>query len=302
MKILYLCSKIYWDTKMSRVRFQSMNSIGKHPNIDLVNSGPGWPGYKNVPQIVKEHAPDLVIWYKPLKMEGFNNITVPTCLRYNEMWDIEWTTKEIKESKTTFVVCHHQNDIKNYSHFPNILFHNPHCAEKMVFKNYGLKKEYDILFAGVLSDSIYPFRGRLKRVAERLPGIKFKLLRHPGYRIPSVDEQVVNYAKELNKAKVVITCTSKYKYALAKFSEIPMCHSLLCADIPDENHDWYEKWMWKINDKMSDQELANILLEMVNNNEKRISLIERGVSANMSNRTQEDYATRFYDICRDRQL
>ena len=45
----------------------------------------------------------------------------------------------------------------------------------------------------------------------------------------------INYAKIINQSKICISCTSKYKYRLGKYIEIPMCSSVICGDIPYED-------------------------------------------------------------------
>jgi spore maturation protein CgeB len=47
----------------------------------------------------------------------------------------------------------------------------------------------------------------------------------------------IDYAKELNKAKISIACTSKYHYTIAKIFEIPACNSVLLCDYTSEMKD-----------------------------------------------------------------
>jgi len=300
MKILYLCNKQFWDHKMSRVRFHSIDAIGRHQDVELIKSGQGWPDFKNALIDVKKYKPDIVVWYKPLDIPGYDQITVPKCLRYNEMWNVKWTTEEIQKSKSNLIICHHKNDIGQYKHVKSAKFyHNPHCAEKEIFKDYGLKKEYDILITGALSQGHYPFRARFVRIVKNyLSDFNFKILRHPGYIINNINEQAINYAREINKSYISLTCSSKHRYALAKYVEIPMSNSLLCADIPNENQEWYRNWILEINNSMSDEEIANKIREYLVDKKLTEKLVNRGVVENIKNRTQEIYADRFVEIVR----
>ena len=81
---------------MSRVRFHGMEAI--HHLTDLTWWGPGWEGYDNSHYVQEnidmlEEKPDLIITYKPLEMLGMKDVDIPVCLRYNEAYDWEWTTK-----------------------------------------------------------------------------------------------------------------------------------------------------------------------------------------------------------------
>lgn len=301
MKILYLCSKDHWDHKMSRVRFHGMDAIGRHPEVELTKSGPGWEGFVNCKQAQDKYNPDLIVWYKPLDMPGYEGVTVPTCLRYNEMWDINWTTNEILKSKSKLIICHHENDINNYGSVNGPVFkHIPHCAEKMVFKDYCIDKNIDIQLIGLLNPAMYPLRSRLKNIVETRMvlkyGTKFRMMPHAGGRVDNVGAQVINYAQQLNRAKINITCSSKYRYALAKYSEVPLCKSLLAADIPRENMNWYAKWMCVIDKDSTDEQIVDLLLLHLEDDVLRENKVLMGYEENRRHRTQENYADQFISI------
>lgn len=301
MKILYLCSKEYWNHKMSRVRFHAVDAIGRHPDIDLIKSGPGWEGFTDCKSEQDKHNPDLILWYKPLNIPGYESVTVPTCLRYNEMWDITWTTEEIVKSKSKIIICHHNNDIKNFNHIKSAkLFHNPHCAEKTIFKEYSSTKDIDIQIIGVISPEFYPLRSRFKNIIETkmvpVSNPVYRLLPHPGYHIEDVNAQVMNYARQLSRAKINITCSSRYKYALAKYPEAPLCKSLLIADKPDENNSWYDKWLVSISPSDSDDKIIEVINTYLKNDSLREEKIKIGYEENLRLRTQENYAENFVNI------
>lgn len=303
MKILHLCSRYLWEHKMSRVRFHSINAIGRHPEVELIKSGPGWEDFENCKQVQDKYNPDIIVWYKPMEMLGFEQVTTLTCLRYNEMWDIKFTSDEILMTKTKIVICHHKNDIKNYNHIKSAKFvHNPHCAEKNIFKDYCMPKDIDIQLIGVISPEFYPLRSKLHNIIITKMisnGIKYRILPHPGYRIDNVDDQVINYARQLNRAKINLTCSSKYKYALAKYSEVPLCKSLLIADMPNENKDWYNKWLITVSMSDSDSKIIEILNNYLINNSMRKEKIDIGFNENIRFRSQENYAEKFIKIVKD---
>src|SRR4030042_4280774 len=300
IKILYLCDKKYWDHKMSRVRFHSIDAIAGHSEVNLIKSGPGWDDFIDAKQIVDKYSPDIIVWYKPLDIPKFDKIeNIPRCLRYNEMWNIKWTTEEIEKSGSNLIICHHNNDIIKYQHIKTAkFFNNPHCANRQIFRDYGLMKEYDVLLMGSLSAVHYPLRARfLKIIRENIPtNFNCKILRHPGWTINNVDEQVIQYAMELNKARIVLACSSKYKYALSKYVEVPLCNSLLCGDIPDENQEWYKSWMLEVNNDMSDEEITQKITDYLIDDRKRNILVQKVFLENRNLRTQECYANRFVEI------
>ena len=117
MKILYLVNKKTYDTKMSRVRFHGIRALEKIASVRYW--GLNWPNYnenltvqQNLDNIQDKF--DLCIVYKPLELKNFKDINIPKCIRYNEMYNINWTLKEIKESGSQLVICHHLNDYEQY--------------------------------------------------------------------------------------------------------------------------------------------------------------------------------------------
>ena len=69
MKVLYLCNKNYYLTKMSRVRFHSMKAIEKV--TDFKWSGPNWENFnneltvqENINNLYKgQEKPDVVVGF-----------------------------------------------------------------------------------------------------------------------------------------------------------------------------------------------------------------------------------------------
>jgi len=304
MKILYLCDKYQYDTKMSRIRFQSIEAISKI--CDLKYSGKGWNNYnesksvqENIDCLYGKQHPDIVVAYKPLDLIDFKNIKSAKCIRYNEMWDIKWTTKEIIESGAGLVICHHLNDMSNYRHLKNVKLVNiSHCAEQTIYKDYGLPKVTDVLLTGAISRH-YPFRSRLrdiiiKKLANK---VRCKILNHPGSDLTKVHGVVLeNYAKEINQSKITLTCSSLYKYRLGKYIEIPMSASLLGADLPAEDHSFFKQFMLVLDPNDSDENITNRIIEHVNDNNKRNEMIKKGIELNKFY-TQERYADRFLNVC-----
>ena len=77
MKILFLCNKKTYTSKMSRVRFHSIHAIGKHPEVDLMITGPGFAGFPGCEGVDKKYNPDLVLLDIILpKMDGYKILSI----------------------------------------------------------------------------------------------------------------------------------------------------------------------------------------------------------------------------------
>ncbi len=308
MRILFLCSKKIYTSKMSRVRFHGIGAIGRHPDVILKIDGPGWDGFMDAEISEQKFKPDLVIWYKPLDIPGYDKVKTPKCIRYNEMWDPRWTEKEIVESRSELVICHHFNDIPRYVDILDPkqykLVHNPHCGETNIFKDYNQEKTVDVLLVGVLSKNVYPLRERAyNKIAKhiRSNGFTFQRHKHPGYKLKgleSINKQVKEYAKAINRAKIVITDASTYKYALAKYVEIPLCNTAIAGNIPHENQAWFRKFLIELNNDKPAKNLADKVCAYLTSGEWK-KLAKIGHNENLKYRTQEDYARRFINIAND---
>ena len=290
------------------MRFHNIDAIKRYPGINLKKTGPGWPGFKNAEQAENDFGPDLVIWYKPLSIPRYTKVKAPKCIQYNECWNVNATKSEIKTSDSKLVICHHLNDIPRFIDKISTdykLVHNPHCAEIEIFKDRGHKKRVDVLITGRLSAGCYPLRQKLATKVKnklRSKGYKCELYSHPGYRMKSYDDikkQNIRYAKAINEAWIVGSDASDYKYALAKYSEIPMCGAALAGDIPKENQSWYRKWMIELNKEDSADKIADVLIDRLSDKEALRKLIDKGIEENMKYRKQEDYAKRFVNIATD---
>lgn len=293
MKILYLCSRRYWLHKMSRVRFHAINAIGRNPGVDLVKDGPGFPGFVDASVSIAAHNPDAIIWYKPMSIPGVEKIesNAPKVICYNEMHDEEVTSSEIIKSKTDIVICHLGNYVEKYRlKIPGASFHViPHCADASIFYDRGLLRTIDILLIGATSEKIYPLRKRFENILKNImSGYNCKILKHPGYRVTNVNSQVLKYAEEISSAKVVVSCSSVYKYALAKYIEVGRCATCLVADIPFDRPEWYREWVCEINAKDIASKIAKKLCYLIDTG----SWKKRGEIAFdfCNDQTQEKYA------------
>ena len=277
-RIVYICNMEYFIKKMSRVRFWAIIELAKHPNIAMFFIGKGWPNFiqtKSIERQINIFNPNFLIWYKPLEYY-FKNIPIPTCIRYNEMWDEEWTKKEIDKSNSNLIICHHKNDWEKYvelyknEEYKKKFVYIPHHANPDIFYNQYLEKDIDILIAGVIKEKNYPLKYRLTELFKKnLKNYRLHILEHPGYVLEDAytDKIQKEFAYYINRSKIVIACTSSYNYRLGKYVEIPMCGGVIAGDIPYEDQDNFRKFVIEINMNMTDKEILEIITTSLNNHE-----------------------------------
>jgi len=295
---------------MSRVRYHSIEAIGKI--CELKWSGTNWENYDNSLTVqdnidilyAGKEKPDVVIAYKPLELNEFSKVKQTKCIRYNEMYDIKWTRKEIDESGADIVLCHHLNDMRQYEEIykdSDIKFINvPHSAEQTVFKDYGLKKQIDLLLVGSiyyksLLGSHYPLRARMVDILRKING-KYEcgIYPHPGgvHYDAHTNKYAIEFAKAINSAKICITCSGAPKSRFGKYIEIPMCGTAIAADMPGEQQEDFSKFLIEIDMSMSDDHIIDKLSFYLKNDEERLKKVKEGLKY-ASQYTHEEYAKRF---------
>lgn len=296
--ILFVSDANYLLKKMSRVRFWAIEELSKYSNVKLNIMGPGFLNFdptKTLQQNILDLNVkfDLVIWYKPLD-PSYNfdpNTTLPfkTCLRYNEMWDEEWTTKEINQSKTDIIICHHFNDYLRYKNeiYKNDknkqFYYNPHHAHPEIFKPLNVTKEYDILLSGVSKEKHYPLKYRLFNLINKYKKTtlsKYKIFTHthPGYNNETSFQNInqIKYNEVINKSKLCIGCTSRYNYRLGKYVEIPMSGSVILGDLPYES-DEFKDFVIEVNIQMTDEEILNKIINTLDDPKLIETNIKKGL-------------------------
>jgi glycosyltransferase involved in cell wall biosynthesis len=283
--ILYVCDAQYLQRKMSRVRFWAIESLGKHKDVNLLLTGPGFLNFNNDNTLQQNilnfniHF-DRVIWYKPLnenyRFDKDAKLPFKTCLRYNEMWDVEWTRREIDESRTDVIICHHKNDYLRYKDLyktdPRREFiYLPHFADPDIFKPLHTPKDIDILISGVIKETHYPLKNRLyhlimKYKTTALNKYTIHVHTHPTYVNELSFENVnqINYNQIINRSKLCIACTSKHQYRLGKYVEIPMAGSVIVGDLPFEDEQ-FKQFVVEVNLSMTDEEIINIIRRTLEN-------------------------------------
>jgi len=283
--ILYVCDINYIKKKMSRVRFWAIECLEKHPDVRLIYTGPGFANFttnKSLQQNILDLSLnfDLIIWYKPLN-DNYNydkSVKLPytTCIRYNEMWDIDWTTYEIDTTDSDIIICHHKNDYleyyKRYEHTRKKIIYIPHPSNPDIFKPLNKPKDIDILVSGITKEKHYPLKFRLSNLLKKHQNDFFNnytihFHEHPSYDINNSFKNIAqkSYNEIINRSKLCVACTSKYNYRLGKYVEIPMAGSVIIGDLPYED-ERFKEFVVEVNNTMSDDHILKTIKNALDNN------------------------------------
>ena len=296
--VLFVCDVKYLIYKMSRVRFWAIEELSKNKNINLDLLGPGFTHFDNKKTlqqniIDQKKNYDIVIWYKPLDA-NYNfcyktALPFKTMLRYNEMWDFEFTSTEIEKTKTDIIICHHKNDYEKYAlyykdDFKKTFYYNPHHANSEIFKPLDIKKEYDIMISGICKKKHYPLKYRLLEIIKKyksteLKDYKIYIHGHPGYKhndsFKSLNQK--KYNEIVNKSTLCLACTSRHQYRLGKYVEIPMAGSVIVGDIPYEDKENFREFVVEVNIEDSELFIINKIKSVLLDKKELKNKIQKGI-------------------------
>lgn len=273
MRVLFLCSRVHCNQKMSRGRFLYMEAIGKLCPLDTW--GNDHPDYDKTISVSKNLAKrpfkyDVVIAYKPENHIEFSEVDAIRVTDINEMFDVKKMTENFEKMRFHLAICHHANEMMRYVDlFPETRFvHVPHCSDPNIFHDYGGKKNLDVLVIGRLSSKHYPLRTRM--ATEVVPalvkmGFKAEVWTHPGYNIENANNnaKAVAYAKRIAESRIALFCSGVTKTRFAKYNEAVFCGTAIMADIPDEDQDFFREFVIEVTvDMPTDKIVAKVIASL----------------------------------------
>lgn len=303
LKIAYLVPKNLYETKMSRgARFMAVEAVGDLPDAEMIITGVGWPDWDDSRSVTWNlteigFVADVIWAYKPDDLIEAHLYPALRVLSYNETWPDRpgFAREEVRAFSAGLVIHHHQDGYLDLQGANALTHHIPHAASQSAFTGQPeALRLIPAILTGVISDEIYPVRGKMKRAVEsgKIPGT---VVRHPGYRLRSAsacDEQYRAYGRVLQTAKISLCCTSKYRYALAKLFESAMAGCVVATDMPDDSgfRETLGGLIIEIDRKWSEEEIADCINDHLANPG---DLRDRGIATRecaLQNFTLEHYA------------
>nr|QRZ20116.1 glycosyltransferase family 1 protein [Virgibacillus sp. AGTR] len=185
-----------------------------------------------------ETRPDFILLLNDIdrhmspKIKGLAHIDIPTGLFVNDVHRfISLRRNFINKNNIDYLFSVIRDKFLTlYPEFQDKMEWFPHFVNIDVCKDYKLKKDFNLLLMGAVSDT-YPLRQKIIKTYEG--NADFIYYRHPGYQSFRGKEQEKmieqNYAKELNRSKLFFTCPSRHNYPVLKYFEALACKTLLLA-------------------------------------------------------------------------
>ncbi|WP_186576733.1 glycosyltransferase [Aquibacillus kalidii] len=263
-------------------------------NIDLTV----WRKSGHIQYILKQidKKPDFILLLNDMDrnmtpmIKGLGNIDIPTGLFVNDVHRFVKLRKNyIEKNKINFLFSVTRDQfIEIYPEYKERIEWFPHFVHTNIFKDYGMAKDINLLMMGAIND-YYPFRQKLLKAYEG--DSNFTYHGHPGYRNFSKEEEEQlyigeQYAREINRAKIMFTCPSKLNYPVLKYFEALACKTLLLAPTFKELEDlgFIPNFHFIPVDEVNVKEKAAYYLE---NEKERERIAEQGYHFIRQNHTVE---------------
>lgn len=256
LDVLAVYPRVFWRHKHSQVRRHVIEAMQRSDKLTCVLSGHGWDSWnsdapinENVARLMPEGCHFLWL-YKPQgstgrmacpPLIGLEDCELPKLQRFHEAWWLDvpkHRSQLFEETRFCDLAVHtHANDARRFEAVGIRHLHIPQTAEPRLYSASTPHKSRPInmLLTGTISSEHYPLRVRLKSLIEqgKLPGAKIR--NHPGYVIRDAPMQTVDYARHLAQTKIVLACTSRWRYALGKHVESMMAGCAVVSDMPDDH-------------------------------------------------------------------
>ncbi|ANC76675.1 hypothetical protein ABE65_007620 [Fictibacillus phosphorivorans] len=214
--------------------FHLFQQLQRDVNVEV------WSEHASVQYILShvQRKPDFILFndihknYSPF-ISGLESLEIPSGMIVHDLHYNPRLRERIMKLDCFKVLFPHYKEafIKTFPSLEEKMHWFPHHVNEDVFKDYQLMKETDLLMVGANYPHLYPLRAQIMKEMKTLPGIK--TFKHPGYRdIQKYETDIISgieYAKEINAAKLFVTCDSIYHYPLLKYFEVLASNTLLLA-------------------------------------------------------------------------
>lgn len=228
--------KILWISRPIHNRYHSMERFANH--FCKTTGGDNiWKGDITHDEINEKYDGVIVSWMANYRNVKWDKVNIPKfAFREDLHIDINATTgKNAVAAESLRIVFNHFDYFITryrdawYKRYPDIpVFWSPHCIDPNIYKDWGMKKKYNVLISGKLGKGEY--YGLRNKLAVQLKGI-------PSYHRPSGIFHREEYGKLLNGSHICVNCTTINKYPVAKTFEIPGSKSILLSDLLPEMKD-----------------------------------------------------------------
>lgn len=143
---------------------------------------------------------------------------------------------------------------------------NP-CTPINEFKDYGMKKDVDVLITGNLDARVYTFRDRVKNILTSEKAKKYNI----NTKIIPYSNRVEygeKLSREYNRSYMCLSTVSNFSYLVFKYPEISASKSVLLGNINDQGKEVWGDDFVHIENNMTDEQILEKIRSALDDKEK----------------------------------
>jgi hypothetical protein len=164
-----------------------------------------------------------------------------------------------------------------------------------IFRDYRLRKKYDVIIYGSLAPSVYPFRSRVCNLltASR----EFKILRvklkSARYKTAICGERL---ARKINQSRLGLATVSNFDYLVEKYLEIPACRTVLVGNMNRQGRAIFGNNYVHIDDQMTDSQILEVVGDALADQNKLQMLADKMYSVMQSSYTLTEHERKLFEL------
>jgi ribosomal protein L36 len=164
-----------------------------------------------------------------------------------------------------------------------------------IFRDYGLRKEYDLIVYGSTIRSSYPFRHRVCQLITRSG--RFKVL-HLKVKDALYNADICGegLARKINQSWLGLATTSNFDYFVTKYFEIPACGSVVLGNMNEQGRAIFGDNYIHIDDSMTDNQILNVVTEALADRRRLQRYVDHMHSVIHTNYTPAENERRLFEV------
>jgi hypothetical protein len=166
-----------------------------------------------------------------------------------------------------------------------------------IFRDYGLRKEYDVIIYGSLAPSVYPFRSRVCNLLTA--SSQFKIVH---VKLESADYEAAicgeRLARRINQSRLGLATTSNFDYLVEKYFEIPACRSVVLGNMNSQGRAIFGNYYVHIEDQMTDRQILGVIGDALADQSKLQMVADKMYSVMQSSYTLTENERKLFELAR----
>ena len=166
-----------------------------------------------------------------------------------------------------------------------------------IFRDYGLRKKYDLIVYGSLAPQVYPFRARVCRLLTTSRQFKTLYVKSPPARFRrSIFGK--RLARKINQSRLALATVSNFDYLVEKYFEIPSCRSVVLGNMNSQGRSIFGNDYVHIDNLMTDRRILGVIGDALADRTRLQMLADKMYGVMQSTYTLTENERKLFELAR----